>query len=74
MWLPIRPRSPIANMAVVLSRIAPYRLRNPAAAGFRLSGDQTSAITMMKPVKAAAMVARQAMQITSSLSYMLAAP
>lgn len=29
---------------------------------------------MMKPVKAAAMVARQAMQITSSLSYMLAAP
>jgi len=25
---------------------------------------------MMKPVKAAAMVARQAMQITSSLSYM----
>jgi len=29
---------------------------------------------MMNPVKAAAMVARQAMQITSSLSYMLVAP
>lgn len=71
---PIRPRSPTANMAVVPSRSVPYRLRNPALAGFRLSGDYNRAITMMKPVKAAAMVARQAMQITSSLSYMLAAP